>query len=188
MARVQVQPETFALVEFDAAQIAAAAAEVADAVGIGADVVVTVEVDEAVMVGSVASRIEGNGIVVTATGGAFESLRKARQFDETRCRTVLAHALLRARDRLDDAFGDPPADPELTVQHEVAWATSIEGRLSRLGLVQGRPQRRIYHFRVRHGFSDGVGLPQPVEDPVDAVTWDDITAASAEATGNPIPA
>ncbi len=190
MARVRVQPETFSLVDFDAAEIAAVAAEVADAVGIGADVELTIEVDETVMVGSAASRIDGDAIVVAATGGAFESLRKARQFDETRCRTVLAHALLRARDRLDPSFGDPAPDADLSVQQEVAWATSIEGRLDRLGLVHGRPQRRIYHFRVRHGFNDTVDQVFDRLWTTDAVTWSDITTASAEAesAGHSIPA
>lgn len=183
MANVTVTPDTFELVNFDSADIAHAAREVADAVDLGADVPVAIDVDEAVMMGRSTSRLEGDTVVVEASGGAFESLRKARQFDEDRCKAVLGHALLRARDRLDPAFGEPPPDGELSVQHEVAWATYIEGRLDRLGIVTGRPQRRIYHFRVRHGFNDGVDAVFNRLWNAEGLAWADIEAASAEASG-----
>lgn len=188
MAKVSVSPETFELVNFDAAEIARLASEVADAVGLGADVAVSIVVDETAMQGKSSSRVEGEGVVIEASGGAFESLRKAREFDDERCKSVLGQALLRARDRLDPAFGDPPADADLGVREEVAWATSIEGRLARLGIITGRPQRRIYHFRVRHGFTDTVDrVFQQLWD-TDAVTWAGIQAASAEAAGDTVKA
>ena len=196
MARqISVTPEAFELVEFDAAEIAAVASDVADAVGLGADVPIRVEIDESVIMARTASRIDGDPaagadgktVVIEATGGAFESLRAARKFDETRCRNVLGQALLRARDRLDPAFGDPPADGELTVHQEAAWATTIEGRLARRGVIRGRPQRRIYHFRVRHGFNDSVDrVFQRLWDGED-LTWADIQAASDEARGASVP-
>ena len=181
MAKVRVSPETFELVNFDAAEITRLAEEVADAVGLGADVPVTIDIDEAAMQGKSSSRVEGDGVVIEASGGAFESLRKAREFDEERCKAVLGQALLKARDRLDPAFGTPPADADLGVREEVAWATAIEGRLARLGIITGRPQRRIYHFRVRHGFTDTVDrVFQQLWD-ADKLTWADLQAASAEA-------
>ena len=184
MAKVTVSPETFELVNFDSAEITRLAEQVADAVGLGADVPVTITVDETAMQGKSSSRVEGDGVVIEASGGAFESLRKAREFDEERCKNVLGQALLRARDRLDPAFGTPPADADLGVREEVAWATAIEGRLARLGIITGRPQRRIYHFRVRHGFTDTVDrVFQQLWD-ADTVTWADIEAASAEAAGS----
>lgn len=188
MAAVTVTPETFELINFSAEEIIRVAGEVADAVGLGADVPVSIAVEEAAMVARTSSRVEGDGVVVEATGGAFESLRKAREFDEVRCRSILGQALLRARDRLDPAFGDPAEDAELPVQLEVAWATYIEGRLHRLGVIQGRPQRRIYHFRVRHGFNDTVdrifeGLWSGQD-----LTWADIRSASEEAAGSTVSA
>ncbi|HUP85450.1 MAG TPA: hypothetical protein VM143_07265 [Acidimicrobiales bacterium] len=188
MANVSVSPETFELVNFDAAEITGIAESVAGAVGLGADVAVTIAVDETAMQGKSSSRVEDGGVVIEASGGAFESLRKARDFDEERCRSVLGHALLRARDRLDATFGTPPADGDLGVREEVAWAAYIEGRLQRLGIVQGRPQRRIYHFRVRHGFSDTVDrVFQELWD-AEGLTWADIEAQSAEAAGSAVPA
>ena len=183
MAKVTVSPETFELIEFDAAEIAGVAASVADAVGLGADVPVRITIDEAVIMAKTSSRLEDGAVVVEATGGAFESLRAARKFDETRCRNVLGQALLRARDRLDPSFGEPPGDSELDVHQETAWATYIEGRLARMGVIAGRPQRRIYHFRVRHGFNDKV---DQVFDRLwngQDLSWADIQAASDEARG-----
>ena len=189
--KIDVSPEAFELIEFDAAEIAAVAADVADAVGLGADVPIRIEIDESVIMAKTSSRLEGGPpagaeaptVVVEATGGAFESLRAARKFDETRCRNVLGQALLRARDRLDPAFGEPPADADLTVHQETAWATTIEGRLARRGVISGRPQRRIYHFRVRHGFNDTVDrVFQQLWD-TDEPTWAAIQAASDQARG-----
>lgn len=184
MAVVSVSPETFELVNFDSPTIRRIAEDVAGAVGLGAGVAVAVNVDEAVMMGKAASRVEGGAVVVDVTGGAFESLRKAREFDELRCRTVLGLAFMRARDRLDPDFGEPPADAEVSVQLESAWASHIEGRLDRLGVIKGRPQRRIYHFRVRHGFSDTVDRVFERLWTSDRLTWADIEAASAEAAAS----
>jgi hypothetical protein len=188
VAKVTVTPETFELVEFDSAEITRVANDVADAVGLGADVPVSIDVDEAVMQGRASSRVEGDGVVVEASGGAFESLRKARTFDEARCRSILGQALLRARDRLDPSFGTPPADADLSVREEVAWASYIEGRLDRLGIIRGRPQRRLYHFRVRHGFNDTVDTVFQRLWEADGLTWSDLEAASAEAAGSTVSA
>lgn len=181
MAKVTVTPETFELIDFDAAEIAAIAAEVADAVGIGAAVPLVVEVDEAIMMGRAAARIEDGKVLVSATGGAFESLRKARAFDPERGKAILGHVMLRASDRLDPSFGDPPPDDEIDVLVDSAWAAYIEGRLDRRGIVSGRPQRRMYHFRVRHGFNDDVDRVFDRLWNADGLTWDDVKAASSEA-------
>jgi hypothetical protein len=187
MAKISVSPDAFELVNFDAAEITRIAGEVAAAVGLGADVPVQINVDEAVMMGKAASSVSDDGsVMVEVTGGAFESLRKAREFDEARCRSILGHALLRARDRLDPSFGTPPADAELDVRREVAWASYIEGRLARLGILTGRPQRRIYHFRVRHGFNDTVDRVFDRLWNADGLSWADVEAASAEAAGTPV--
>jgi hypothetical protein len=188
VAQVTVTPETFELINFDAATIAALAGDVADRVGLGADVPVRIDIDEAIMQARAVARVEDGGVVIEAAGGAFESLRKAREFDEDRARHILGSALLRARDRLDPSFGTPPTDDDIDVRHEVAWATSIEGRLDRMGIITARPQRRIYHFRVRHGFTDPVDQVFHRLWDADSLTWQDIVAASAEAAGEPVPA
>jgi hypothetical protein len=155
MAKVSVSPETFELINFDHDTIEAVASDVADRVGLGADVPVKIDIDEAAMQARAAARVEDGGVVIDAAGGAFESLRKAREFDEERAHLILGSALLRARDRL--------------------------------GIITARPQRRIYHFRVRHGFNDTVDrVFQRLWD-ADGLTWADLVAASAEAAGEAVP-
>ena len=140
------------------------------------------------MLGRSSASIEGETIRVEVTGGAFESLRKAREFAPERCRAVLGQALMRARDRLDPSFGDPPPDDEVPVRLEAAWSTYIEGRLDRKGVLHGRPQRRIYHFRVRHGFNDHVDTVFERLWNADGLTWADVEAASDEAAGESVKA
>ena len=185
MAKVTVTPETFELVNFQASDIEAAAHEVAEAVGLGDDVTVEISVAEEEMQGRSSASIDGNTIKVDVSGGAFESLRKAREFAPERCKAVLGQALMRARDRLDPSFGDPPADDEVPVHLEAAWSTYIEGRLDRKGILAGRPQRRIYHFRVRHGFNDEVDRIFEQLWNGDGLTWADIEKLSADAQAEP---
>jgi hypothetical protein len=184
MPKVTVTPEAYELVNFSAADIQSIAEEVAAAVGLPDDAVVEINVDESEMMGRSSAVLDGDGrIVVDVTGGAFESLRKARELAPERCRAVLGQALMRARDRLDPSFGDPPPDGELTVRQESTWSSYIEGRLDRLGILEGRPKRRIYHFRVRHGFNDAVDSVFARLWSSDGLTWSDLEAASAEAAG-----
>jgi hypothetical protein len=192
MAKIALTPDAFELVNFSVADIRQLAEEVATAVGLGDDVIVEINVDEAEMMGRSTTTIgtaAGNrSVVVDVSGGAFESLRKAREFSDERCKAVLGQALMRARDRFDPTFGEPPPDDELSVQQESSWSTYIEGRLDRLGIVTGRPQRRIYHFRIRHGFNDTVDAVFNRLWNADGLSWADLEAASAEAAGETAPA
>ena len=62
--------------------------------------------------------------------------------------------LFRVRDRLDPAFGTvPPTDDEIPLSHSVSWDVYCVARLAKLGYRSQR-QRRLYHFRNRHGFTD----------------------------------
>ena len=67
---------------------------------------------------------------------------------------MLGRLLFRVADRLDAAFGDPPADSELTPAEHTAWDAYAVGRYSRRAGVDGGRDRRRYAFRIRHGFSD----------------------------------
>ena len=87
---------------------------------------------------------------------------------------------MRVRDRLDPAFGDPPPDKELSVQQHTAWDAYAVGRCARLGLPTQR-QRRLYHFRIRHGFTDVADRVFDRLWTATDLTWADIQAASAEA-------
>jgi len=188
MAQVTVMPETFELIAFDAGEIARIAGEVADLVGLDPEVRVDVVVDEAMLIARSVTTLAGGNVRIEATGGAFESLRQPRTFDPERCRTVLGQMLLRAHDRLDPKFGSPPEDGELSVDLEAAWATYVEGRLDRLGVVRGRPIRRVYQFRVRHGFNDAVDAAFDRLWNGPDLSFDDIARLSSEAAGATVPA
>ena len=153
MAKVTVTPEKFEMVFFDADEITRIAEKVAEAVGLPDDTQVEINVDEAMMMGRSTVTIDGNRLVLDVMGGAFEDQRRARQMSAERTERLLAMKFMRARDRLDPDFGEPPADADVTPGQGIAWDVYSEGRLSRAGMGT-RQQRLRYHFRVRHGFND----------------------------------
>jgi hypothetical protein len=183
MATVSVTPETFELVEFDAAEIIDIASQVCDTLGLPADTHLTVEVDEVVMMPRVeGASISGKDVTVRVSGGAFEDQRQARHLSPERTRNTLAQVLLKAGDRLTPAFADAPSDDELTTAQASAWDTYADGRLIRLG-VPARRSRRLYHFRLRHGFTDKVDeIFEQLWD-AESLAWTDVNGASAAARG-----
>jgi hypothetical protein len=181
MASVTVAPDTFELVDFDAAEIAALASEVCDTLGLPADARLHIEIDEAVMLPRVEGvSVTGSEVTVKVTGGALEDQRRARQLSAERTRNTLAQVLLRAGDRLTPAFADAPTDAELTTAQASAWDTYTDGRLARMGIAARRP-RRLYHFRLRHGFTDQVDTIFDHLWNGESLTWDEVEAASAAA-------
>lgn len=174
MARVEVRPEVFSMVDYDAAVIARIAAEVADQVGLPDDVEVTVEVDETTPFGGSSSRTEGRSATLSIGGGSLEDPRNLRQFSEPGARMVLGRLLYRVRDRLDPAFGDPPPDDELTLAEHSAWDTYAVGRWARVSGTDGREARRRYAYRLRHGFSDEVDAAFDRIWHGDGLTWADL--------------
>lgn len=187
MAVITVVPEVFTMVEFQAADIKRLAEDVADKVGLPADLPVTVEVDESVPLGrtKIASL---DPVVVSVQGGAFENAKQLRHLSERGVVDVLGRIFHRVLDRLDARFADAPADDQLTLQQATAWDAYAVGRCEQLGF-EPQKQRRLYHFRNRHGFND-------VADRVferlwsaapGSLGWSDIEAACAEtaAVGEP---
>lgn len=176
MADVTVTPTEWQFVAFDNDRIAAVAKKLLGEVGI--DVDLTIEVDETTPMGRVAMA-SLDPLVLTVESGAFEDAKRPRQLSEQAVADVLGRLLHRCRDRLDDSFGSPPPDSELTLQQSTAWDAYAVGRCARLGYPVQR-QRRLYHFRNRHGFND-------VADQVfvrlwegEGLTWDDMEAVCAE--------
>jgi hypothetical protein len=149
---VTVTPGTFRLVDYDAAEIAHLTREVATAVGLPADLPIRIEVDETTPLGR-AEVISNEPLVLELESGALEHLHRPRQLSIARSQDMLGRMLMRVRDRLDPTFGDPPGDLDLEYALSVAWDIYAIGRLARLGLPTQR-ERRLYHFRLRHGFSD----------------------------------
>ena len=172
---VTVLPEQFTMVLFDAAEIASIVADVAGVVGVDRDIVV--DVDERTPLGrtQVASL---EPVTIKVESGAFEDARRPRHLSEVGVKDVVGRLLFRVRDRLDPAFGDPPADADLSLPAQVAWDAYCVGRCARLGLPV-QEQRRRYHFRNRHGFTDAADAAFERLWYGEALTWADIEAACA---------
>ena len=112
MARVEVVPEQFTLVEYDAGVIAGLAEELAAKVGIPDDVPVRIEIDEELplpLTGSTADVVDGRA-ELWFSGANFEDGRHRATFNEQLARTELAMELFRAADRLQPGFAGAPID------------------------------------------------------------------------------
>jgi hypothetical protein len=149
---VVVEPSTFSLVNFDAADIFRIAERLRDETGLPADLEIRIEVDERSPTTRVATT-SVDPLVITVEGGAFENPKQIRSLSEPNVTDVLGVAFEQAVDRLDPSFGAPAPDAALSLAHRVAWDITAVGRLDRLGHRVQRP-RRLYQFRNRHGFSD----------------------------------
>ena len=178
MARVTVSPEEFHLVEYDAAEIASIVSELADKVGLG-DRAIHIEVDEKTPLGSSAV-VSLDPITITVESGGFEDAKHLRHMDREGVEGVIGRHLIRTIDRLDPDFGDPPADDDLPIELYTAWDIYAVGRLERLRYPSQRERRR-YHFRIRHGFTDVADRVFDRLWTASDLTWADIQAASAEA-------
>lgn len=154
MPSVTVAPESFEMVLFDSARIAALVEEVALSVGVPEDVEFHLQVDETSPFGQTSTVITGRRVEITVQGGAFEDPKHVRQLSEPGTRLVLGRLLLRVLDRLDPGFGSPPPDSGLTFAQHAAWDAYAVGRYARRAAVDGRAARRRYAFRLRHGFTD----------------------------------
>ncbi|MFV1991818.1 MAG: hypothetical protein ACC652_13890, partial [Acidimicrobiales bacterium] len=118
-------------------------------------------------------------------GGAFEHTQKLRTMSKRRCADALGRLLLRVTDRMDEKFGDPPDDPDLTLAEWTAWEIYCVGRLARLG-YDGQKSRRLYQFRNRHGFSDYAdGFFDQLWD-ADYLSWSQIVEISDAAKQEPV--
>jgi hypothetical protein len=178
---VEVSPETFSLVDYSAEVIGDIVNEVGTALGLGPDVKVRVEVDETTPLGN--SRLVSiDPIVLSVESGALEDAKRPRQLSTAGTATVLGLLLARVRDRLDPAFGDPGSDKDLTPAQANAWEIYAAGRIVRLGYRSyDDRQRRLYHFRIRHGFTDVGDAVFETLWTGDGLTWADISRLSDEA-------
>ena len=92
----------------------------------------------------------------------------------------MGRVLFQAGDRLDPDFGAPSFDDDLPMHHSVAWDIYAVARLARLGYRSQR-QRRLYHFRNRHGFTDVADAAFERVWTEDGLTWSDLVTISDEA-------
>lgn len=176
---VTVSPEQFTMVDFDATVIAAIAERLATELGLPPDLAVSISVDEATPMGR--ARVESvDPAVITVEGGALENPKRIRQLGKARVVDVLGLLLHQLRDRLDPSFGAPAVDEQLPQPHKVAWEVYAAGRVAGLGYDAQR-QRRLYHFRNRHGFTDAADAAFDQLWGAQNIGWNDITRLSDEA-------
>lgn len=179
MARVRVQPEEFTMVNFDPKRIAAIAEEMATHAGLGDDVEIVIDVDEASPFGHTVTSVEGTTVRISAESAAFEDAKNLRDLSEEGSRQVLGRVIFRAADRFSDAFGEPPVDGDLSYEQHSAWDAYAMGRVDRAGYF-AHAERRRYHFRLRHGFTDVADQVFERLWGAEGLTWADIEAACAE--------
>jgi hypothetical protein len=178
VASVTVSPTEFHLVKYDAAEIASIVTALADKVGLG-DRTIQIEVDEKTPLGSSAV-VSLDPITITVESGAFEDAKHLRHLNREGVEGVIGRHFMRTKDRLNPAFGDPPADDGMPIELYASWDMYAVGRLERLGFPSQKERRR-YHFRIRHGFTDVADRVFERLWDADDLTWADIQAASAEA-------
>lgn len=176
---VEVRPESFSMVSFDAAEIRAIVEKLLAELGLPAGLAVTIDVDETTPMGR-AQVASFDPVVIAAESGALEDVKRPRQLSVEGTTDVIGKLLFSVRDRLDPTFGEPPADDDLTLQESVAWEVYCVGRLGRLGHPVQR-QRRLYQFRNRHGFSDAADAAFDKLWTAEHLTWADITDVSQDA-------
>jgi hypothetical protein len=178
---VTVSPAEFHMVHYDGDEIASIAERLMGQVGLAPDLEIRIEVDETTPLGR-AKLASLDPATITAESGAFEDPKRPRQLGERSVIDVLGRLLFQLRDRLDPAFAAPPLGEDIGLQHSIAWDDYAVGRLAHLGYPSQR-QRRLYHFRNRHGFTDvaDAGFARLWDG--DGLTWADVVAISDEAAG-----
>lgn len=178
---VTVTPETFTLVGFDSAEIAAITEELVPRVGLDGDRDIRIEVNEQSPLGwAVVAALDP--ITLDIESGALEDPKRPRQLSVPGTQNIIGRLLLEASDRVDPAFGAPPLDERLEPAPANAWETYCTGRLDRLGYQHfNQRQRRIYHFRNRHGFTDAADAAFENLWSADGLTWADLCAVSDRA-------
>ncbi|MGH9138201.1 MAG: hypothetical protein ACRD0G_14330 [Acidimicrobiales bacterium] len=184
--RVTLVPDAFSLVEFDAAELIGVVERVLDAVGI--DDPVRLEIDETTPLGW-ARVVSSDPIVLELESGALEDPKRLLHLSPTGAAAVLGRLLSRVRDRRDPVFCDPvapPPDRELSLAQSSAWDAYGCGRLVRLGFRHHDDrERRRYHFRIRHGFTDASDVAFDALWAGEGLTWADIERLSAAASPEP---
>ncbi len=178
---VIVTPETFSLVGFDHAALTALTEDLLPKVGIDADAEVRVEVNEGSPLGwAVIESLDP--VTLNIESGALEDPKRPRQLSVPGAQNVIGRLLLEASDRLDPAFGAPALDEPLDPAVANAWETYCAGRLDQLGYrYADQRQRRLYHFRNRHGFTDRADAVFERLWAGDGLTFADLRALSDEA-------
>ena len=175
-AKVTVSPDEFTFVKYDASEIAASVAELAEQLERANPI--RVIVDETTPLAKVSEEIDAVSsdatITLRAESGALEDRKHPMSFSADVARESLGRILLRAHDRMRPDFADAPGDLDLTLEQNAAWDTYCAGRLDRMG-VRVNQQRWRYNHRNRFGFHDDVDGHFDQLWAADDLGWADLT-------------
>src|SRR3954454_8243552 len=111
---VSVSPEEFHLVKYDAQEIVAIVSELADRLGLG-ECDIVIDVDEKTPLGSSAV-VSLDPITITVESGGLEDAKRLRHLNREGVEGVVGRHFMRTKDRLNPAFGDPPADDDMPIE------------------------------------------------------------------------
>jgi hypothetical protein len=176
--RVIVDPATFTLVNYDAAEIAGLVSRAAGWVGLGESDEVRVVVDESTPLAR--AHLESlEPIVLSVEGGAFEDQKRIRTLDPEAVLTITVRLLARVADRRRPEFAGAPGEDGLTTAQLDCWDAWSLGRGERHGLSVQRDRWR-YRFRNHHGFTDVADAAFERLWAADGLAWADIEAICAE--------
>ena len=185
---VAVTPDRFHLVPYDAKEIQAIIEDCAAQVEFPSGVDIKLRVDEGLphpILGTNADIVDGVAELFVS-GGNFEARNKSRTFSEIHARAEITHMLLRAKDRLCGGFENAAPDADLSLGERQAWDTYTWGRVARLG-HNVHQQKRIYDFRMQHGFNDASDAAYDRLWAAESVTWDGVREICAETGANERP-
>jgi hypothetical protein len=179
--RVKVIPERFTLIDYDAAEIAAMVEDVVALVGFPPNMNIELTVDEelfAPLTGHMSDLVDGQARL-WISGANFEDKKAPQHFAPQQARDDLVVMMLRANDRLSEAFAAAPADAEITRAERAAWDVYANGRAQRLS-VNVREQALRYEYRLQHGFTDVADAAFDRLFAAESMTWDGIREICAE--------
>lgn len=153
--KITVTPAEFQFVQYDAAEISALVADLAERLGVANPIHLIV--DETTPLAKTSAELESASsdttIVIRAESGALENTKRFTTFGPNHARESIGRMLLRASDRLRDDFADTPPDLELSLEENAAWDSYCAGRMAQRGYAIIE-QRWRYNYRNRFGFSD----------------------------------
>lgn len=119
-----------------------------------------------------------NPVTVVVEAGAIQDPTSPGALSDGIAAVAIGRQLLVAKDRLDESFGAPDMEEDISSGTAMAWDVHCTARLSRLGYPVVR-QRRLYKFRDRFGFTDEADsvFEHLWED--EALTYSEISALAA---------
>ena len=134
--KVTVAPAQFVQVKYDAAEIAALVANLAEQLGVSNPI--ELQIDETTPLAKIVSELDAVSsdavssdamssdavIRIAAQSGALENTKVLTTLGPVQTRVAVGRMLLRARDRMRDDFADAPADNDLTREENAAWDTT----------------------------------------------------------------